>query len=320
MSDTYDKEPIKSLSQFYQRINDFENQPSQIGKKLLRPVYRGVQEELNETHLTPSLEWNNLTKYEYELIKEMQRIKPFAFESLKSLELIEKLQHYGMPTRLLDFSLSPYIALYFAVRGEKIDANKRYRVYCMKARESDVVAETIAKISTSLQPFMVYDGGVLSDDIKPIEEILFSQFPTDLKITRTKDFLMKVFSKKAGFVFTYPKFYTERESNQQSFFLIFCNEIFDRFNTVDCYDINFANKIQEDTNILNRFYFKSKIYNPFNHGEKDKYEIIDIDPDAVDELQQQLYKMGVNEILLFSDSIEHITKDVTNIIKKKYSV
>ena len=35
----------------------------------------------------------------------------------KKLSWLSLMQHYGVPTRLLDFSTSPYVALYFAIEN-----------------------------------------------------------------------------------------------------------------------------------------------------------------------------------------------------------
>jgi len=46
---------------------------------------------------------------------------PFLPERKKTLDWLAIMQHYGTPTRLLDVTLSPYIALYFALEADSGD-------------------------------------------------------------------------------------------------------------------------------------------------------------------------------------------------------
>lgn len=51
---------------------------------------------------------------EEKIVDEVLRQSPGEFYGLSSLEKLVKMQHYGAPTRLLDFTGNPLIALYFA--------------------------------------------------------------------------------------------------------------------------------------------------------------------------------------------------------------
>ena len=52
---------------------------------------------------------------EYQVIENAQRQNPIEFrECTNNFEILTKLQHYGLGTRLLDVTLNPLVALYFA--------------------------------------------------------------------------------------------------------------------------------------------------------------------------------------------------------------
>lgn len=75
-------------------------------------LYRG---QSNFTwHLSPSVYRNNQFQFESIYVKELERIQPSEFDGYSNFDKLVKMQHYGLPTRLLDVTLNPLVALYFA--------------------------------------------------------------------------------------------------------------------------------------------------------------------------------------------------------------
>jgi type I restriction enzyme M protein len=119
-----DDQEIKSLDQFIKLIKGIKNSNPQIEN-----IYRGQTEEDKEYFLTPSIgrmkiESTNIIKY---LEEEQYIFKKFKDQSIPYLSILHVLpkndweylaiaQHYGLPTRFMDWTKNPLIALYFAVK------------------------------------------------------------------------------------------------------------------------------------------------------------------------------------------------------------
>lgn len=69
---------------------------------------------------------NKLKQYENDSLWEFYReaSKEVEFRDFKDLNLLALMQHYGCKTRLLDFSLSPLVALYMAIDQNEVDTGK----------------------------------------------------------------------------------------------------------------------------------------------------------------------------------------------------
>lgn len=68
----------------------------------------------------PSIGRDGLLESEDQLFKEFILRNPDEFKGLRStFQILAKMQHYGLPTRLLDISSNPLISLFFAVEEDR---------------------------------------------------------------------------------------------------------------------------------------------------------------------------------------------------------
>lgn len=99
-----------------------------------------------EWNLMPSVMRNREDYLNEELyIKECIRQYPEEFINMSKVDMLIKMQHYGVPTRLLDLTKNPLIALYFACVSEPNKDGVVYAICGPIARSSDLYVNVITE-------------------------------------------------------------------------------------------------------------------------------------------------------------------------------
>ena len=298
---------VKSLSEYMKVIAflyECDNSPDD------NLVFRGVSDY--KYSLSPSLKvFKEQDDYAYVyddnienvLVREMLTTRPEEFEGVTSdFDLLAKMQHLGLPTRLLDFSLNPLVALYFACQSL---TNTTARVLCTPDTSSVYSREIVEKIcglyripefaQTYLEDLLHDDAGIIRYMGVNLEPIMAR-----------------------------PKYISERIRRQSGIFMIFPNEVTDRV----WYDIAHWGG---STYTCPRFICKGLERHQAIKEKEDPYVIYEIDrkhelkvdhfvvtPDTFYRMKE--YYRDEGGFFVHKDNILHINDRIAWMFKKRFSI
>ena len=295
---------IKSLADYIRRVTNLkprETEGSLFHKEI---VFRGLSN--CEYELVPSLDrypsgrWmNSLAFVERDLISEAIQKYPSSFsQGDLPLAKLAKLQHFGIPTRMMDVTSSALVALYFACqesnRNRKADGEiivfSDYPTLAINAN-ANIVADTYRLTGNAFTPLESYYYRAIKQDYA-----ISLQYPNWEKehgnaIQHFRQSLSRPFLVDSFEVST-------RQKNQQGKFILFPNTIVDSeeddtlFVTGDLIKLS-----KHDPLIIKRYIVPNEL----------KEEIL-----------RSLSVLGISKEYLFADSVDTVFEAVKKHQESRY--
>ena len=116
-------------------IEEYISQLPQLDEKCKTNIFYRCQSNI-EYNLEPSIFRKEITGKEQEVyLKVLSECSNEFDESMTHIDKLSKMQHYGVPTRLLDVTTNALVALYFACDSEK-NKGKDGRVFIFKPEKN----------------------------------------------------------------------------------------------------------------------------------------------------------------------------------------
>lgn len=173
-------------------------------------IYRGQSNY--EWNLVPSL-WrldNSDENTEHLLVSEFISKNPNEFkEIISDFDMLAKMQHYGLPTRLLDFTTNPLVALYFACEDK-----------------SKNTARIVARMYNEKDNGNVVDAICGSWKIQNVDNVRVDELLKNNNVPIRK-FFHYLFGYEGAILFKRPKYWNQRLKNQSAMFMIYPDTIYD---------------------------------------------------------------------------------------------
>jgi hypothetical protein len=189
------------------------------------------------------------------------------------------MQHYGVPTRLLDFTYSPYAAMYFALRNrsEREKESEYVRVWAIDG-EAVMQASLRHRWEASREEEVEPSGQPVSFFDIPMEDKVASDYKyRTVAISegfRAVPMRRAWYYRKHGFVlFALPPIQNLRLSNQQGVFLLNCAE-----------GLTFSDSL-------------FKMMKP----DDSWYRLFRIPASLLPEIEKKLFRMNIHELIMFPD-------------------
>ena len=270
---------VKSVADFISIILDRPTSPRMVS------TYRGHGSP--DFKLRPSIFRKQSTREnEHILLRELIAAHPEDFNGdTSALETLVRMQHYSLPTRLLDVSMNPLVALYFACESVK----KRVRTTRNGVSTSKTVENDghVAILSVSKTRIRYFD----SDTVSCLTNL--ARLPSKLKDTLNTDLEMDEFNGSL------PVKRLLHFINQEKHGFLPEIEPSDLDSIILVKPKQNNKRIMAQAGAFFAFGLTDEIFDSNDHGIK--VVRIPVDADLKPEILSQLDKLGINEKTMFPE-------------------